>query len=251
MAGITVGTMSTTNATQTTKSRGKGLQVSMQGRSTKTLATFRVSQPCLRSATKDPDTGLWKDSGSVLTGDDAASIISKYLKANQERRLAKFEQDLKILAIGASYETDTRALNGKSVTERATEYLHGKIYQALDACPQMFTVDNTQYRLDSISMEKYIAPADALAVIKGQKAIGGGTTVQLQDEAPAVVKHFIDEDTFAKANLLMKEILKPAIKGNTLTLNGKDCITFTDSATTLSGIEVGSTSFDESKYTLF
>lgn len=230
--------------------RGKGLQVKMQGRSTKTVASLVLSQPCLREAVKDPDSGLWKDSGKILSGKDAADIISKYLKANADRRLANFERDLKVEAAAPNYTVDTRALNGQTVSERASQYLRGKVFQALDACPQQFTVDNTQYRMDTIKMERFLSAADMKAVFDGTKSVGGGTTVPLLTEAPDVSTHFIDEEVFSKAFQMVKDILKPAIKGNTLTLNGHDVITFTDTAVSLSGVEVGSTNFDTDKYTI-
>lgn len=237
---ISVGTGNVSGDTH----KSKGLFIQPQGVSTRTRAEVVLSQPCLRQFKADPDTGIKKETGDMLVGKDAGEIIAKYLKANESRRLARFERDLRAEAIAPTFMVDERSLNGKTVAERANQYLFGKIFQSLDACPRSFVVGDTEYRIDTISIKKYASPEDLKQVLDGKKSIGTGTVITLEDEMPQDNLHFIDEDTFDKALKLLSEILKPTLKGNTLELNGHPCVTFVEGVSMASDVSVGVRSFD-------
>lgn len=230
--------------------KSRGLFIQPQGVSTRTRAEITVSQPCLRQFKPDPNTGVKKESGDMITGTAAGKIIATYLKANEQRRLTRFERDLRSESISPTFEVDERSLNGKTVTERANQYIFGKIFQALDACPRSFTVGDTEYRIDTISMKKFASPEDLKEVLEGKKSIGTGTIAALYDEAPQDDSHFIDEETFDKALQLVKDILKPTLSGNTLNFNGHPCVTFVEGVSVASNTKVGVRTFDTSTKTL-
>lgn len=230
--------------------KSRGLFIQPQGVSTRTRAEITLSQPCLRQFKPDPTTGVKKETGEMLTGTKAGEIIAIYLKANEQRRLTRFERDLRSEAISPTFEVDERSLNGKTVAERANQYIFGKIFQALDACPRSFTVGDTEYRIDTVSMKKYATPEDLKEVLNGKKSIGTGSIITLSDEAPQDNSHFIDEATFDKALQLVKEILKPTLSGNTLNFNGHPCVTFVEGISMASSADVGVRTFDTSKKTL-
>lgn len=230
--------------------KSRGLFIQPQGVSTRTRAELVLSQPCLRQFKPDPSTGVKKETGDMLTGIEAGKIIATYLKANEQRRLTRFERDLRSEAISPTFEVDERSLNGKTVNERANQYIFGKIFQALDACPRTFTVGDIEYRIDTVSMKKFANPEDLKEVLDGKKSIGTGTMIGLSDEAPQDNSHFIDEETFDKALQLVKDILKPTLSGNTLNFNGHPCVTFVEGVSIASNIRVGVREFDTSKKAL-
>lgn len=239
---ISVGTGNVSGDTH----KSRGLFIQPQGVSTRVRAEIVLSQPCLRQFKPDPNTGIKKETGDMLTGVEAGKIIATYLKANENRRLARFEHDLRTEAISPTYEVDERSLNGKTAAERANQYIFGKIFQALDACPRTFTVGDTEYRIDTVSMKKFANPGDLKEVLDGKKSIGTGTVISLYDETPQDNSHFIDEETFDKALKLVQDILKPALSGNTLTFNGHPCVTFVESISVASNVQVGVRVFDTS-----
>lgn len=254
MAGTVISTNNTISGTIIRSGNSKGLVLTAQGKSTRTQATFYVKQPCLRVLKQDSESGLWvakDDKDSILTGQKCADLIAKYLKANKERRMEKFKRDLVAIANSPVFTVDVRSLGGKDIKQRANEYLAGKVFGALDACPQTFTVGDTQYKLETIKVEKYMNVDEAFEVLSGTKMLGGGTKVDFVDESPSATRHFIDEATFKEAMDCLKEILKPTIQGNTLKICGVDCMSFVDAVDGLEGVEVGTTSFDVSKYSVF
>lgn len=211
--------------------------INRQGRSVAERAIIRVSQLCLREYEKSD--GFWTATGKVLTGNNAYLLIAQYNKANFERRFDNFRKELRDLSMQSSFEEETRALNGKTVQQRANEYIVGKIMAAFNTAPQSFTIGDKQYRAETVSYTRYLDPADAVAVIKGTKSIGNGQSVRLSEEAMSNQVQVIDKDSLMKCVELFKEIMVPTISGNQLMWGNKVVATFSDTASSLDDVQLG------------
>lgn len=215
--------------------------INRQGRSVAERAIMKVSQLCLREYQKSD--GFWTATGNVLTGNEAYLQIAQYNKANFDRRFDNFRKELRDLSMQTSFEQETRALNGKTIQQRANEYIVGKIMSAFNTAPQSFTIGDIQYRAETISYTRYLDPADAVDVIKGTKSIGNGQSVALSEEAISNQIQVIDKESLMKCVELFKEILSPTISGNQLYWGDKLVATFSDTASSLDDVQLGDRSY--------
>lgn len=235
---IAMATFTTNSQSERSNSRPA---INRQGRSVAERASIKVTQLCLREYEKSD--GFWTATGQVLTGNEAYLRIAEYNKANFDRRFDNYRKELRDLSMQSSFEEETRALNGKTVQQRANEYIVGKIMSAFNTAPQSFTVGDMQYRAETISFTRYMDPADAVAVIKGTKSIGNGQSVSLYEEAMSNQVNVIDKESLMKCVELFKEILTPTISGNQLFWGNKLVATFSDTASSLDNIQLGDRTF--------
>lgn len=229
-----------TTSSQSERTTNKPI-INRQGRSVAERATLKVSQICLREYQKRD--GFWTATGKILTGDEAYLQIAQYNKANFDRRFDNFRKELRDLSMQSSFEEETRALNGKTVQQRANEYIVGKIMSAFNTAPQSFTIGDMQYRAETIAFTRYLDPADAVAVIKGTKSIGNGQSVSLSEEAISNQVQVIDKDSLMKCVELFKEVLSPTLSGNQLFWGDKLVATFSDTASSLDNVQLGDRSY--------
>lgn len=229
--------MATFNQSGNNQNNPNRPSISRRGRSVAERAFIRVSQICLREYKKPND--FWEATGTVLQGPDAYLKIAEYNKANFDRRFEQFRKDLNDLAMQVSFEEEMRALNGKSITDRANEYMVGKIMSAFNTAPQSFTVGEVQYRTETISYTRYLDPIEAVGVINGTHCLGSGQTASMHDEPVSNMVQVIDRETLERCVELFRNILKPEITGNRLFYNGKLVATFSDTASTLDNVKLG------------
>lgn len=237
--------MATFNRNQSTETAEKKPSINRQGRSVAERAMLKVTRMVLREYKRED--GFWTPTGETYDGEKCYKLIAEFNKANFERRFDIFRRDLMDLKLQDSYEVETRALNGKSVEDRANEYMAGKIMAAFNTAPLSFNIGDRQYRTETMAYTLYLNPQDAVDVVKGQKSIGSGATAELYTEPVSSINQVIDRETINKCVELFKAIMNPEVQGNRLLWNGKVVASFSDVASTLENVVLGDRHFDISE----